>query len=232
MDNAAPVYSAAPKEFQPPPTDARALMVDGQIRPNRVTDPRILAAMRHLPREHFLPEHLAEFAYIDDDIPLSDDRVMLKPLITARLLQLAAPVAGERCLVIGAGTGYGAAILASCDVSVVALEEDDTLRAVARTALGRHASAVNLVSGKLEAGCPEHAPWNLILIEGAVASIPEAVVSQLRKDGRLVTVLRPEGGPGKAVVVEQGTSGPVWVESFDCMTRLLPQFRAVPAFSF
>ena len=86
--------------------EARNRMVDSQIRPNKVTDPRIITAMRQLPRERFLPADLAPLAYADEDVPLGKGRVLLEPTVIARLVQLTSVVAGERALVVAAGTGY------------------------------------------------------------------------------------------------------------------------------
>ena len=101
--------------------DARRNMVDSQIRPNRVTDPRILAAMRRLPRESFLPSAVRALAYADEDVPLGNGRFMMEPMVLARLLQAAALIDQERVLVVGAGTGYGAAVIAACGCKVTAL---------------------------------------------------------------------------------------------------------------
>ena len=109
--------------------EARNRMVDSQVRPNKVTDPRIIAAMRQLPRERFLPPHLAPLAYADEDVPLGEGRVLIEPTVIARLVQLTAVAAGERALVVAAGTGYGAALLAACGARVTALEEAAPLQA-------------------------------------------------------------------------------------------------------
>ena len=110
--------------------EARNNMVDSQVRPNKVTDPRIIAAMRQLPRERFLPPGLAALAYADEDVPLGDGRVLMEPMVIARLVQLTAIAAGERALVVAAGTGYGAALLAACGARVTALEETAALLAM------------------------------------------------------------------------------------------------------
>ena len=154
--------------------EARNRMVDSQIRPNRVIDPRIVGAMRRLPRERFLPAGLAPLAYADQDVPLGNGRVLMQPMAIARLVQLAAPLQGEHALVVGAGTGYGAALLAACGPRVTALEEDPALLAIARRALPEVAPEVSLVSGPLAAGWPAGAPYDLILLEGAVQRIPPA----------------------------------------------------------
>jgi protein-L-isoaspartate(D-aspartate) O-methyltransferase len=213
--------------------DPRNRMVDSQVRPNKVTDPRILEAMRSIPRERFLPPELAALAYADADVQLGNSRVLVEPMVTARLIQLMAPVGGERALVVAAGVGYGAAVLAACGVRVIALEEDERLLALARPALAAVAPAVTLVAGKLAAGWAAEAPYDLVLIEGAVAEAPPAIVAQLRQEaGRLVTVLRTPGAPGRAVLGEATSAGMLLRPAFDCATPLIPAFTPAPAFTF
>ncbi len=152
-------------------TAARNNMVDSQIRPNRVTDPRVLDAMRSLPREQFVPPALAALAYLDEDLPLGGGRVLMEPMVLARLLQMARIRPGERVLVVGSGTGYGAAVAAACGALVVALEEDEALTAIALRVLPRVAPSVRLVDGRLSAGLPSEGPWDAIIVQGAVTAI-------------------------------------------------------------
>ncbi len=213
--------------------DARTRMVDSQVRPNKVIDPRILVAMRRIRRERFLPAALAARAYCDEDVPLGNGRVLTEPMVIARLIQLAAPVAGENVLVVAAGSGYGAAVLADCGVRVTALEEDPALLALARSSLAAEAPGVTLVSGKLVAGWPEQAPYDLILIDGAVRDIPPAIAAQLRPGtGRLVTVRRTESHVGQAVLAEASVAGLRAQPAFDCATPLIPALLPAPVFVF
>ena len=225
MDLSFPLYATA-----------RNNMVDSQVRPNKVTDPRLLDAMRRLPRELFVPPALAALAYVDEDIPLGQGRVLMQPLAIARLVQLARGRAGEKALVVGAGAGYGAALLAACGCVVTALEEDGRLIAMAQKALSRLAPAVRIVQGELAAGVKAGAPWDIILIEGAVAAAPPSLAAQVAHGGRLVTVLAAAGSVGHAVLGEPvGTAGASRLqlrEMFDCSTPLLPSFRPAPAFVF
>jgi protein-L-isoaspartate(D-aspartate) O-methyltransferase len=216
-----------------PFADPRNRMVDSQIRPNKVTDPRILAAMRAIPRERFLPPALAPLAYADEDVPLGHGRVLMEPMLTARLIQLIGPVAGERALVVAAGVGYGAAVLAACGVRVVALEEDEGLLTAARASLAAVSPGVNLVTGRLAAGWPMEAPYDIVFIEGAVTAPPAAIVAQLRQHaGRLITVVRGPLGPGHAVRAEVTQAGlQLWTE-FDCSTPPIPALLPAPAFTF
>jgi len=213
--------------------EARNRMVDSQLRPNRVIDPRIIGAMRRLPRERFLPANVAALAYADQDVPLGNDRALLQPMAIARLVQLAAPLAGEHALVVAAGTGYGAALLASCGPRVTALEEDPALLSIARHVLPEFARTVSLVSGPLAAGWPGEAPYDIILLEGAVHDIPPALAQQLRNDtGRLVTVICKDGLTSYAVLAEATAAGLRAQPMFDCPAPELPSLRPVPAFVF
>lgn len=214
--------------------EARNNMVDSQLRPNKVTDPRITGAMRRLPRERFLPPNLRHLAYVDEDVPLGNGRVLMEPMVIARLIQLAAPMSGERALVVGAGAGYGAAVLSACGPRVTALEEDRSLVELARGALSAIAPEINVVSGALAAGWPSEAPFDVILIEGAVHAIPEAVSKQLRvNSGRLVTVLRGSAGRVSSAVLAEATSLGLRAQPmFDCATPDLPSLRPAPVFEF
>ncbi len=224
--------------------NARNLMVDGQVRPNRVYDPRILDAMRRLPRERFVPPALAARAYTDQNVALGGGRCLTEPMVIARLLQMAAIRAGERVLVVAAGPGYSAALAASCEATVTALEDAPALLTLARGILPEVAPKVVLVEGRLQDGWPARGPYDVILIDGAVAEVPEAITAQLRPispqgGGRLVTVRRSDpavGNPGQGL--GQGVLGEVaggalrLVAAFDCATPLLPGFARAPGFVF
>jgi protein-L-isoaspartate(D-aspartate) O-methyltransferase len=213
--------------------DARNRMVDSQIRPNRVVDPRILAAMREIPRERFLPPELRAFAYVDEDVALGNGRVLMEPMVIARLVQLAAPTAGERALVIAAGVGYGAALLSACGVRVIALEEDRGLAGFAERALSELAPSVSLVHGPLATGWPSGAPFDLIVIEGAVQEIPRGLERQLRADrGRLVTVRTVATGVCQAVLADPTPVGLRAQPIFDCATAPIRSLMPKPGFTF
>jgi protein-L-isoaspartate(D-aspartate) O-methyltransferase len=214
-------------------TEARNNMVDSQVRPNKVADPRILAAMRRLPRERFVPPNLASLAYADEDVPLGRGRVLLEPMVIARLVQLTAVAEGERALVIAAGPGYGSALLASCGARVTALEDDPALLAQARLLLGELAPGVSLVSGPLATGWPAGAPYDVILIEGAVTDITPAVSEQLREGGgRLVAICTDRGTGGQAVLAEATMGGLRKQPMFDCASPPIPMLASAPAFVF
>ena len=213
---------------------ARTLMVDCQVRPNKVTDAKVVAAMRWLPRERFVPAARAALAYSDEDVPLGAGRFLMEPMVIGRLVQLAAVRAGERALVVGAGSGYGAALLAACGAVVTALEQDGALLAIARAVLADVAPRVVVVEGPLAAGWKAAGPYDVVLIEGAVADIPDDVAAQLRPDGgRLVTVLKPGGRIGQAVLCTLAGGGRLSRQPvFDCAVPDLPMLRREPGFVF
>lgn len=218
--------------------DARKRMVDGQLRPTRVTDPRVLAAMKELPRERFLPPQLASRAYLDEDIPLPGGRrALIEPVILARMVQMLAVREGERALVVAAGTGYGAAVLARCGAQVVALEEEPELVAIARAALTETLPAtvpVRVLTGSVVAGHAAGAPYDAILIEGQVAEIPRAISDQLAEGGRLAAVLgaAPTGRAPRAVLGRRIAGTFSVSDAFDCATVTLPEFQPAPGFVF
>jgi protein-L-isoaspartate(D-aspartate) O-methyltransferase len=216
---------------------ARSFMVDCQVRPNKVTDARILAAMRDLPRERFVPDALAPLAYSDEDVPLGAGRFLMEPMVIARLLQAASVSAGERVLVVAAGAGYGAAILARCGAAVTALEEDAALIAVARKTLPSLGPSVVIVDGRLVDGAPDGAPYDVVIIEGAVEDVPARIAAQVKPvDGRLLTIKHIQGRVSQAVIGERAPgdaeSGLSFQPLFDCATPLLPSMRRVAGFVF
>ncbi len=220
-------------------SNARNMMVDGQVRPNKVTDPRILDAMRKLPRERFLPAHLASLAYADEDVALPGGRALMEPMVIARLVQMLAVRPGERVLVVGAGVGYGAALLEACGAQVTALEQDEALSAIARTILPEVAPGVAMVVGKLPEGWKIGAPFDAILIEGAVEHVPAAIVAQLKQPGGRLSTVRVtpgarggQGVVGEVVSVQPGRDALGLQAVFDCSTPVLPQLIQEKEFVF
>ncbi|HUN52690.1 MAG TPA: protein-L-isoaspartate O-methyltransferase [Candidatus Sulfotelmatobacter sp.] len=212
---------------------ARRNMVDSQLKPNKVVDARVLAAMATVPRERFAPAALQGVAYSDEDIPLGQGRYLIEPMVLARLLQAAEIAGGEKVLALGAGTGYGAAVMARLAARVVALESDAALAGRARGLLGElGCSNVAVVGGALEAGCAAEAPYDVIVLEGAVESLPEALPRQLAPGGRLVGVMR-RAGIGKATLCTRLDDGRIAERIlFDAATPCLPGFVRPAQFVF
>lgn len=209
----------------------RKNMVESQIRPSDITDRRITSAMTDIAREPFLPQGLDKtLAYMDGAIPTGGGRAMLAPRTLAKLLQLADIDAGDKVLVAGAGSGYTAAIAARMAKSVVALESDETLAAIAASVLAEQAN-VQLVKGELAAGHAAGAPYDVILIEGAVEDVPEALIGQLGQGGRLVAIEQGQG-MGRAIVLTKSAGAVSKRVAFDAAATLLPGFVRPKGFVF
>lgn len=213
---------------------ARRNMVDSQLRPNKVTSLSLLAAIGELPRERFLPDAVRSVAYADDDVPLGGGRYLMEPMVLARLIQTLQPKPDDRALVVAAGRGYGAALLARLVKSVTAVESDPGLAAAAaQIAKDLSIEGIQWSGGALEQGGPGSAPYDIILIEGAVRQVPPAILGQMAEGGRLATVVA--GAPGAMGVAE------IFVKEggvasgrplFEAGTPLLPGFAPPPRFTF
>ncbi len=211
---------------------ARKMMVDSQLRPNKVMDARVLDLFGSLPRERFVPAALTARAYTDENIRLGADRVMLAPMVLARMIQDSAIQDGEKILLVGAGTGYGAAVLAGLDAQVTALESDASLAATARPALAETAASVKLVQGSLAAGWAAQAPYDVIFIEGAADFVPEALSAQLAESGRVVLVSHDRGRIGAVAVGVRSAGALSFSPKFDCVAPVLPGLAREAAFVF
>lgn len=169
---------------------ARRTMVDCQVRTFDVTDHSVISAFDDTPREFYVPADSQALAYSDVAVPLpSANRVMLPPLVIARMLQTPGPLAGLRVLLIGAGTGYVAALLARLDASVTAIEPDPALADAARANLERDGvTGVNVVTAALAEGYGAAAPYDVIIINGAFQVLPQSLLDQLADGGALIGV--------------------------------------------
>jgi protein-L-isoaspartate(D-aspartate) O-methyltransferase len=211
---------------------ARRHMVDGQIRTADVTNPSLLAAMLKLPRELFVPQALAAQAYLDGDVALGKDRILLQPRVLAKLIQGAELRAGQRVLDVGCGTGYSSAVLAYMGAAVVALEEDPDLARRAQSALTTAGAAqTTIVTGPLGQGWPPAAPYDLIFLNGATEIVPNALGRQLKPSGRLAAVFG-RGPAAKATIYRLVEGKLVGRPIFDAGGPVLPGFAAPPAFVF
>ncbi len=211
---------------------ARRMMVDGQVRTADVTNPELIAAMLAVPRELFVPPPLAGQAYLDADIALAKGRVLLKPMVLAKLIQAAQIGDGDHVLDVGCGTGYSSAILSRIAGSVVALEEDAALAGQAREALAKLGAAHAVVAtGPLTAGWPAAAPYDVILLNGATEVIPDVLGKQLKPNGRLACIFG-RAPALKATIFRLIEGQLVGRPVFDAAAPVLPGFVAPPAFVF
>lgn len=211
---------------------ARFNMVESQIRTNRVTDPRLLAALAKMPRQVFVPDSLAGVAYVDKSLRIVGDRYLLEPLVLARLIQEATVTPADKVLVVGAGTGYSSALLAGLAASVTALESDATLAETARVKLAALGiSNATVATGPLDQGLAASGPYDVILIDGMIAELPAAIADQIAADGRLVTILSQEGRCGAGMLYRKlggFVSGRIL---FDATSPFLPGLAPRSAFA-
>lgn len=205
---------------------ARRTMVDSQLRPEAVTDPRVVAAMAVVPRELFLPAGQRASAYVDRVVPLGEGRGLSPPASLGRLLTLLAPRPGERALVVGSATGYAAAVLAEIGLAVTALESDAAL-----AGQGPAHPGIRRISGALTEGAADGAPYDLILIDGEIEQLPEALIAQLAVGGRLGAAL-VEGGVARLVSGTRSAQGFGLKSHADAAMAPLPGFARPPVFTF
>ncbi|WP_367714466.1 protein-L-isoaspartate O-methyltransferase [Nitratireductor sp. GISD-1A_MAKvit] len=214
----------------------RANMVEGQLRTSDVTSVALLDAMGDIPREMFVPGRKKAHAYIDEDIEvaISPDgpRYLMEPAAFGKLVQLADVQSSDVVLTVGAGTGYSSAVLSRLASFVVALESDETLAEMATEAL-KELGCVNVavVGGALTAGYADDAPYDVIVICGAVDSVPQSLLEQLRDGGRLVVVIG-EGNAAQAHLYVKDDGVVSSRVAFNLAVRPLPGFRRKPGFVF
>lgn len=212
---------------------ARLNMVESQLRTNKVTDLRLLAAFETVPRELFVPEPLRGIAYIDEDVALGGGRFVMEPRVLARLLQAAQPGPEDVALDLGCGSGYATAILSRLVATVVALEDDAALAAAANRTLEKlEIDNAVVVEGRLTEGYPKQAPYNVILLGGAVAEVPAAIADQLAEGGRLVAVVDAGPGLGRATLMRRDGGVISSRVLYDAALPVLPGFEAEPGFVF
>jgi len=204
---------------------ARQAMVDSQLRPQGVNDPSVIAAMSLVPRERFVPDEQKPLAYVDRSVPLGEGRALPAPAVLGLLLTALAPVRGERALVVGAGTGYAAAVLKEMGIDVDAVDSSAALAGVARQ------NGLEIFEGALADGLKKGAPYDIILIDGAVEVIPETLVEQLRDGGRLGAAIIDQGIT-RLITGRKAGGGFGYLTIADAATPALPGFERPPAFVF
>lgn len=217
--------------------EARHMMVEGQVHTYDVTDARVLAAMLDVPRERFVPEEKQAIAYADRDLAVACTkdgrawRYLLKPAVLARMIQEAEIAAIDRVLDVGCATGYSSAVLSKLAASVFALEDDPRLAATAKERLAAMGSTnVMVMTGLLVAGAPAHAPFDVIVLEGATEIAPQDLCRQLKDGGRLACVFGR--APGRATIYRSVSGHVTGYPAFDAAAPLLPGFAKPAEFVF
>ena len=204
---------------------ARSTMIDSQLRPQGVNNAAVVEAMATVPREKFVAPDARPLAYSDRAVPIGSGRLMSSATVLGLLLTEIAPAEGERALVVGCGTGYSATVLKVLGIDVVGLECNAGLASQARE------HGISVVEGPLEQGWKKGAPYDFILIDGAIPNIPEAIVAQLTPSGRLGTSL-VDRGIARLVVGRRAGDGFGLHSLADAGAAALPGFGKPQGFTF
>lgn len=216
-------------------SQARTHMVDSQIHTAGVINPGLLKAFETVQREAFVPKELQNVAYLDEELAISKNRFLLEPLTLSKMLEAADLSPDDVVLDIGGATGYTATILSSLVSTVVALEDDQTyLDHAEKTWNTLDACNIVGIKGKLNKGYAEKAPFDLIVMNGAVSEIPINIQQQLADGGRLLTIVKkPEETLGTATIVRNlGENRFSSYSLFSAGAPYLPGFEPKPAFKF
>lgn len=169
---------------------ARFNMVEQQIRPWDVLDPDVLDLMMTVKREEFVPPAYRSLAFADIEVPLGNGQAMLPPRVEARIVQAVAPRRSDRVLLVGAGSGYLAALISARAEEVVSVDIDPALVDMARANLQRaHVTNVTVLQGDAAEGWSKNAPYDVIVLTGSVAEVPAALLAQLKAGGRLFAIV-------------------------------------------
>lgn len=206
-------------------------MVDTQVRPSDVTKFPIIDAMLSVPREVFVPREQAEAAYISENVPIAPGRVVLEPRTLGKLLDALNIAGNELVLDIGAGYGYSSALVARMAEAVIAVEEDETLAAEAQSILSdQNADNVVVHTGPLTDGAAQHGPYDLIMIQGGVERVPDALLDQLKEGGRIGCVFM-EGALGVVRIGYKIDGDVTWRFAFNASAPVLPGFAKEAVFT-
>ena len=212
---------------------ARRIMVDSQIRPNDVTDPEIVASLLAVPREVFVPASRRGVAYSELKIETSEGRALWTPRDFSKLLKAIDPQRGDIALILGAGAGYETAVLARLVETAIGVEEDEALVNKATERLAEvGADRAVVVEGSLQAGLPDQGPFDLILINGMVETVPDAWLAQLAENGRLGVVVQTTNGLGGARVYKKTGDVVSYRNVFEARPPKFTAFNAEQSFAF
>jgi len=210
----------------------REAMVDTQVRPSDVTRLPIIEALLAVPREEFVPAHLREAAYIGENLPLGPGRTVLEARTFSKMLEALDLGPGDLVLDLGCGLGYSAAVMARMADAVAAVEENDAMaREAVATLAEQGVDNVVVESAALAEGAPQHGPYDAIVVEGAVEQIPQAILDQLKEDGRIVALFL-EGTLGVVRIGYKVEGAVSWRFLFNASAPVLPGFARAPEFEF
>ncbi|MFZ2586699.1 MAG: protein-L-isoaspartate O-methyltransferase [Alphaproteobacteria bacterium] len=212
-------------------TVARQNMIDGQLRPNRITDKALLARFAEVKREDFVPAVACGSAYADAPVALGNGREMVSPLLVGHLIQGLELLPTHTVLVAAGATGYSSALMAGLAGNVVMVEADKALMAVAKKML-KDFGNVTLVHGAVEAGAPQHGPFEAVLVDGAVENVPPTLLAQLKNGGRLAVVRPGADGVLEACIYAKHGNTVVEQALFETKGTVLPSLQVAERFVF
>ncbi len=209
----------------------RTMMVDTQVRPSDVTKFPIIEAMLTIPREAFVPAGLREAAYVGENLEIAPGRVVLDPRTLAKILDAVDISPSDLVLDVGCGLGYSSAVVARLAEAVIAVEEDAALVSEAERALAAHGvDNVVVITGPLAAGAAKHGPYDAILLQGAIETVPDTLLAQLKDGGRIAAIFM-SGALGTVRVGLKADGVVTWRSLFNASAPVLPGFAAQPAFA-
>lgn len=218
---------------------ARFNMIEQQVRPWEVLDPTVLALLDAVPRDLFVSDAHKALAYVDMELPLGSgaDQVMLAPRVQARLVQDLAVQPTDKVLVIGTGSGFTTALLAKLAQRVVSLEIDEAIARAAR----EHLQAAGITNADVRvadaaangfAACAAEAPWNVILVAGSLAEVPQALLTLLAPGGRLAVIAGQEPMMRATFVTRVADASYRTAQPWDTIAPRLRNFPEPSRFSF
>ncbi len=207
------------------------MMVDTQVRPSDVTKFPIIDAMLSVPREAFVPSNLREAAYIGENLDIGDGRVLLEPRTLAKMLDALDVQPDHVALDIGCGLGYSTAVLAHLCEFVVAIEDDEARAEEAQAQLSSQSiDNAAVMAGSLAEGSKKSGPYDIIILQGAVQEVPDALIAQLREGGRIACVFA-EGALGVVRIGRKLDGVMNWRFSFNAGAPVLPGFEKKTVFA-
>lgn len=211
----------------------RRNMIECQIRTNKVTEPRLLEAMSEVPRERFVPKARQAMSYVDNDVPCGSGRCLMAPMVLARMIQETGIGPDDAVLCVGAGTGYAAAVMAKLARAVFALESIPELAKQAGEAFNElNLDNAVVLEGPLPDGWPDQSPYDVILIDGAVAEVPPGLLAQLADGGRLIAVIAGNAAIGRVTLFGKVGRSISRRSVFDATISRLPEFDRKQEFVF
>ncbi len=212
----------------------RKAMVDSQIRPNKVFEQHVINAFLAVPREIFVPKHLQDIAYIDEDISLSGGRFIMEAMVTGRLFQLLDIQKTDSVMSVASSTGYASAVLSHLAESVIGIETRAPMVEKAQNNMSKlNIGNVAFVKSRLQDGLASEAPYNIIFIEGGVEAIPQSLFDQLAEGGKLAAVQRnPNQLVGEACIWTKTGDNISRNAVFTAQVPILDEFKVKPKFTF